>query len=284
MVLVDEDRCVACGRCVDICHEQCIAVVDDVVRIDDGLCSTCTQCIAICPQKALSWNGAPSTAFDASRLPSPEQLDELFKQRRTIRFFKDAPLDPALVEEIVGYGIYAPTNHYDLRAVVVDDPDTIKALDQVVVQFTARMYNLFFRPQIVFNLLRKLTPALKLEDKVKMEEVAERGSTIPTPAALVFIVGDPWIAHAEASAQYAMYNIILYAQSRGLGSCIWGGGKLAFGRSRVARRLLGLKKRERVLGGLLLGYGAVTFRNKVAGKTLPIQWNGGKGSPAPRHQ
>jgi nitroreductase len=102
-----------------------------------------------------------------------------------------------------------------------------------------------------------------------------RGYTIRKPAAVVFIVGDKWIAHSEASAQYALYNMILYAQARGIGSCLWGGGKLALDRSKAARERLGLQKREHILGALLLGYPAVTFRNKVEGKTLPIQWNSG---------
>ena len=246
MVVVDEERCVGCGSCVDICHEQCMTLVDDVVRVDHDLCSTCTQCVAICPEQAFSWDGVLPTAYDGSRLPSPGQLDELFKERRTIRFFEEDALDRTLLEEIVRYGIYAPTNNYDLRAVVVDDRETIEALDQVVLQFTLRMYNLFFRPKTIFNLLRKTTLALKLKDKVKMESAVERGHTIDKPAAVPFIVGDKWIAHSEASAQYTLRIMILCAQSRGIGSCAWGGGKLSLRRSKVARERLGLNKREHI--------------------------------------
>lgn len=276
MIVADKDKCTGCGLCVEICHEHCMALSDDAVSINYELCSTCTQCIAVCPQQAISWDGVPPVAYDKTRLPSPEQLDELFKERRTIRFFKRDRVDRALLEEIVGYGIYAPTNNYDLRAIVVDDEEIIVELEQLILRFMTRMYDLVYKPKIVFNLVRRITPGLDPKDKVKIEEAIERGRTLGSiPAAVVFIVGDRRIALSEASAQYALYNMILYAQAKGIGSCLRGTGQLLLDRFGTARRCLGLRKHEHILGTLMLGYPAVRFANKVEGKTLDIQWNDG---------
>jgi nitroreductase/NAD-dependent dihydropyrimidine dehydrogenase PreA subunit len=277
MIVVDKEKCTRCGQCVRICHESCMVLGEQSVSIDYALCSTCTQCIAICPETALSWDGVAPVAYDETRLPSAEQLDELFKERRTIRRFTNDKLDRTLLEEIVGYGIYAPTNNFDLRAIVVDDPAMIHALDRIILQFVARIYGLFFKPRIVFSLLRMITPAMKAKDKVKMEGDLERGSTFEQPpAAVVFIVGDRRIALSEPSTQYALYNMILYAQAKGIGSRLKGTGQIFLDKSRAARRRLGLHKREHILGTLELGYPAVRFRNKVRGKRLPIQWNTGQ--------
>jgi nitroreductase/NAD-dependent dihydropyrimidine dehydrogenase PreA subunit len=275
MIVVDKDECTGCGLCVKICHEHCMALVDDAVRINYELCSTCTQCIAICPEQALSWDHVPPAAYDETRLPSPEQLDELFKERRTIRFFKRDRVDRTLLQEIVGYGIYAPTNNYDLRAIVVDDEEIIGELDRILLRYVSRTYKVVFKPKIVFNLIRRITPALQLKDKVKMESALERGHAFHRPPAIVFIVGDKRIALSEASAQYALYNMILYAQAKGIGSCLWGSAPTFLDRSKAVRERLGLQKHEHILGALGLGYPAVKFRNKVEGKTLSIQWNDG---------
>ena len=97
MIIVDRVECRGCGQCARICHEQCIVLVGEnghrSARVDHALCSTCTQCIAICPRQALSWEGVPPTAYDASRLPSAEQLAELFQQRRTVRCFSRNKID-----------------------------------------------------------------------------------------------------------------------------------------------------------------------------------------------
>jgi NAD-dependent dihydropyrimidine dehydrogenase PreA subunit/nitroreductase len=272
MVVFDKDKCTGCGLCVKICHEHCMALVDDTVGINYELCSTCTQCIAICPQQALSWDHVPPVAYDEARLPSPEQLDELFKERRTIRFFRSDKIDRTLLEEIVGYGIYAPTNNYELRAVVVDDEEIMEELERIVMQFVSRIYNLFFRSRIVFNLIRMITPAMDPKDKVKMESALERGYTFHLPAAMVCIVGDRRIALSGASAQYALYNMILYAQTKGIGSRLRGTGEIFLDRSKAARQRLDLQKHEHILGMLELGYPAVKFANKVESKALSIQW------------
>jgi nitroreductase/NAD-dependent dihydropyrimidine dehydrogenase PreA subunit len=275
MIVADKDKCTGCGLCVKICHEHCMVLTDDTISINYDLCSTCTQCIAVCPQQAISWDGVPPVAYDKTRLPSPEQLDELFKERRTIRFFKKDRVDRAILKEIVGYGIYAPTNNYNLRAIVVDDQEIIEALDLILMQFVSRVYKVVFKPRIVFNLIRRITPALDPKDKVKMENALERGYAFHRPPAIVFIVGDKRIALSEASAQYALYNMILYAQAKGIGSCLWGAAEISLDRNKAARKRLGLGKHEHILGALGLGYPAVKFANKVEGKTLSIQWNGG---------
>jgi len=272
MIIIDQAQCIACGRCVDICHEGCMALAEGVLHVDHALCSTCTQCIAICPAQALSWDGVPPLANDDERLPSPAQLDELFKQRRTVRRFKDIPVDRALLQEIAAYGIYAPTNHYHLRALLVDDARVLDELQAIGLRALRRIYNLFYRPKPVFALLTRLTPAMQEKDKVKLEACLADGRPFTVAPAAILVVGDASIAHAEASAQYALYNMILYAQARGLGSAISGGARLLLNPQKAARRRLGLGKGERILAALHLGHPAVTFRNKVRGKEMPLTW------------
>jgi nitroreductase/NAD-dependent dihydropyrimidine dehydrogenase PreA subunit len=279
MITVDRKRCRGCGLCAHICHEQCIVLAGQengaAARIDHALCSTCTQCIAICPQRALSWDHAEPVAYDGSRLPTPEELAELLMQRRTIRYFQPRAIDQALLEEIVGVGIYAPTNNYALRAVVVDDPGLMETLDAVIMRFIRWIYNLFYRSDVVFRLVSALTPAVDKKGKVKMARALARGRASETlPAATVFVVGDRRILLSEASAQYALYNMILYAQARGIGSRINAGGPITLDRSHVVRTRLGLRRREHILATLELGYPAVRFRNKVEGRAMPVAWNG----------
>jgi nitroreductase len=254
-----------------------MALDNGAPRINHALCSTCTQCVAICPQQALSWNGAPPEAYDRDRLPTPAQIDELLKERRTIRRFKETKIARPLVEEIVSYGIYAPTNNYHLRAIVVDEEAVIEALDQIAVRFSARILNLFYKPRVLFALLSRLWPNPDYRlNKPKLEAVTARGYTFDhNVSAMVFIVGDKKTPLSEASAHYALYNMVLYAQTKGVGSCLWGPGQIFLTRTREARGRLGLERHERVYGTLLLGYPAVKFSNKVTGKALPIQWNEG---------
>jgi nitroreductase/ferredoxin len=271
-VIIDKHRCTGCGLCARICHEHCITLVDGQATINYEPCSTCSQCVAICPQRALSWRHVPPLPYDRERLPSADQLDELFKERRTMRSFSEEKIDRALLEEIISYGAYAPTNNYNLRVIAVDDETTLEALERIILQFMRRVYSLFFRSRIIFKLIRILTPAMDPKDKVKMEETLARGDSFHLPAAMVLIVGDSRIALSLVSAQYALYNMILYAQTQGIGTRLKGTGQIFLDRSRAARRHLGLQKHEHILGMLELGYPAVQFANKVEGKALGLRW------------
>ena len=276
MIIVDEAKCLACGSCVEICHEHCMTLIDGTVSIDYGYCSTCTQCIAVCPEQALSWNHVPPVAYDETRLPSPEQLNELFKERRSIRFYEDRKIDRMLLEEIIGYGIYAPTQNFKLRAIVVDDEEIIQAFDRVVLKYVSRIYNVFCKPKIMSDLARMIGRSPDhLQAKPKLEAALERGYASHHPAAIVFIVGDRRKVLSEPSAQFVLYNMILYAQTKGIGSCLWANGPMFLDKNKAAKKHLSLHNHERIFGALLLGYPAVSFRNKVQGKRLSIQWNDG---------
>ena len=45
--------CVLCGRCVNHCPPQAMAVVDGRVRIDPDLCIRCYCCQELCPADAV---------------------------------------------------------------------------------------------------------------------------------------------------------------------------------------------------------------------------------------
>jgi ferredoxin len=279
MVIIEKDKCVGCGLCAKICHEQCIHLFavnsHKELQIESALCSTCTQCIAICPFQALSWNGVPPEAYEQEQLPSASHLSELFRQRRTVRYFKKKKIPRALIEEIVRIGIYAPTNNFNLRAIVVDHPAIMQEFDALIMRLVSLVYNLFYRSKMVFNIFKAITPLVTAKQKVKLERGLERDSAFESrPAAMIFVVGDSRILKSEASAQYALYNIVLYAQANGVGSRISAAGVLTLDRNAGARKMLGLQKHEHILGALDLGYPAVRFKNKVEGKTMPLMWAG----------
>ena len=253
MIQIDRAQCTGCGLCASICHESCITLVEGRPEIDETYCSTCSQCVAICPAGALSWNGVAPAAFDAARLPTAAQLDELFKQRRSIRSYKETPVERSLLTEIVHYGIYAPTHNYSLRAIIVDDRTIIAALDQILMRFVTTVYNVAYRPKIVGWLARAIGMEEEyLLNKPKLEGAINRGRAIRYPAAIVFIVGDRRIPLSIDSAQYALANMTFYAQVKGIGGCLWGNGPIFMDRSRAARRLLGLQRRDRIFGALFL--------------------------------
>jgi nitroreductase/NAD-dependent dihydropyrimidine dehydrogenase PreA subunit len=276
MVTLRPEKCSQCGLCADLCHESCITMTENGPRIDQLVCSTCTQCIAACPNQALAWDGVAPAVFERGRLPAAEQLDELFKERRSIRRFKRQKVDRCLLEEIARYGSYAPTHAFNLRAIIVDDETLIATLDQAIVANCRWIYRLAYRLKILGLLASWLGYAGEMiKARPKIEATIQQGHAFHSmPTAFILIVGDKNVPLSEASAQYALANMMYYAQVKGVGTCLWANGPIFIDKHRQARRQLGIKPGERIFGAMYMGYPAARFSNKVAGKKMAIQWNG----------
>jgi nitroreductase len=90
----------------------------------------------------------------------------------------------------------------------------------------------------------------------------------------ILVVGDKKAPVSEASAQYALANIMYYAQVKGVGTCLWANGPLFIDKHRASRQPSGLQSNERVFGAMYMGYLTIKFHNKVSGKEMGVQWNG----------
>ncbi len=277
MIRIDQDKCNLCGLCVRICHEYCLHIENEILTLDKQYCSTCTQCIAVCPQQAITWNNLQPEAFDKAIYPNSQQLEELLKERRTIREYTPKKIDKSLLKEIAGYALYAPTHDFNLRVIIIDDDVLLQQIDSMVLKFSANLYKWIYRSGIVYFLLKVFTPDLKFEflrARPKMENAIRRHAGFKSkPAAILMIIGNKRIPLSLESAQYALYNIDLYAQTKGIACRNLVGNQMILNRNKKFRRLIGLSKYERIFGTILMGYPAIKFKNKVTGKHIKIQWN-----------
>ena len=186
-------------------------------------------------------------SFNRSLYPSSDQIDELFKERRTIRDYKGEKIDRLLLEKLAGYTVYAPTHNFNFRVIIIDDGLIIDLIDSIILKFTARIYSWFYKNKVIYSLLRVFTPSREheyLKAKPKLE-----------------------------SAQYALYNLDLYAQVKGLACRNLVGNQAVINRNKKFRKKLGIKPAEKIFGTITLGYPAIKFKNKVYGKNVIIQWN-----------
>lgn len=49
MVLIDQEKCVVCGGCLDLCPSAAMLMIDDKVGIDPDKCVGCKICAQVCP-------------------------------------------------------------------------------------------------------------------------------------------------------------------------------------------------------------------------------------------
>lgn len=53
-VQIDQEKCIGCGRCVKVCPQHALTLIDKKSHVDISKCIGCFECITVCPVKAIS--------------------------------------------------------------------------------------------------------------------------------------------------------------------------------------------------------------------------------------
>ena len=68
IVVIDEEKCTGCGKCVAPCAEGAIRIIDGKAKvISEELCDGMGFCIGICPEGAISIKKRQTVKFDAEK-------------------------------------------------------------------------------------------------------------------------------------------------------------------------------------------------------------------------
>jgi Pyruvate/2-oxoacid:ferredoxin oxidoreductase delta subunit len=67
MLMIDDDRCIACAGCIALCPEAALFQDIDGLKVHQDLCTLCGICVGFCPVMALSVVDAVTERGEAAR-------------------------------------------------------------------------------------------------------------------------------------------------------------------------------------------------------------------------
>ena len=144
-VIFDYDKCNNDGICADVCQRKLIKLDAKTSRPESipeavELCINCGHCLAVCPTSAITVKGvSPENCRRISRkeLPDYQQVDLLMRSRRSIRVYKDRPLDQKIIEQLLDTCRYAPSgsNTQPVHWIVASGRDRLDKLAQMVIDW-----------------------------------------------------------------------------------------------------------------------------------------------------
>ena len=76
---VDEDLCVGCGKCTEVCGTGAIRIIDKKAVVDLNRCICCAICMRTCPRGAIGM-----IPYSFPILQREEDLDEIKAQLKGI--------------------------------------------------------------------------------------------------------------------------------------------------------------------------------------------------------
>lgn len=131
MLIIDENKCTGCQKCIKVCpSEGALVIKGKVVEVDLNRCTLCSACVSICPVDAMQIKRKAKTA-DTSAYADVWVFAELDGEK----------LKP-VVAELLGKGRELAENlKQNLAAVVLGrSPEIDKCLDKLAAQGADKIY------------------------------------------------------------------------------------------------------------------------------------------------
>ncbi len=292
-IAIDPNRCTSDGLCAIVCPARIIvqtdtAVVPDVIERER--CITCGHCVAICHSNAITHSAFPSgsvTPIEFDRVPSPEQVIELLRTRRSVREFRERSVERETLQRIIDGARFAPSGHnsQSTQYLVVLDRAMLRQVTAVTIEYlrfeVGRLNNWFLKTAVAL-VNRKLVETGQKELPVfeRVIRAYEQGADPilqRAPALLVFHA-ERGTGMADVNANLALQNASLVAHSLGVGH-FYTGWLIAACRVPASRAwirripdLLGIPPDNKVHGALALGYPVPRYTNWIERRPARIQW------------
>jgi ferredoxin len=156
---IDEKKCIGCGLCKQVCIRDNIEIEEIAVELGND-CFDCGQCSTLCPTNAIELVAYAGQAdrienYDMANIPvSYENMLQFYKQRRTVRWFKDEKISKETFLKLMEAAYYSPNrqNIQDVEFVVVDEK--LDDFIELVYDIISVKEDEFFRIKQLGNYLR----------------------------------------------------------------------------------------------------------------------------------
>jgi len=282
---INRERCNNCGLCARDCASGTLQVVEDEVRVEEPTwCNLCSHCVAVCPQDAViheGLSGSESRRIDRDRTDA-ECYREVVMARRSVRHFKDEPVDRDEIEEILDLARYSPTasNTMDVGYVVITDRELIDKVGEKIFRQGEKFAAFLEKPagkvvKKLFGNNNTLKGILRYADRIDTfkEWVASGRNPVTHKApAMIIIHGPEKGRFVPENAAIAAANITNYAHARGLGTCYLGLVVVPAERSEKLSRRLGVPEGRKICMALALGRPAYRYRNTPIRPAPDVTW------------
>ena len=196
---------------------------------------------------------------------SPNQGEQFFKSRRSIRNFKRTQINKEKIEQLIDIARYAPSglNLQPVKWLVIQDTEEVKKLSGIVIDW--------MKQEVANN-----SPMVSFLHLDAIIASWEKGIDFISRDAPHLIIAYGLVADqtAQGSCTIALTHLELAASVANMGACWAGYISLAAGIFEPMQKALGLRSREKCMGAMLIGYPKFEYKRIPLRNSALIKWSG----------
>ena len=268
---VDQDKCKRDGICVSECPVRIIELKDksSLPELTPGgaeLCINCGHCVAVCPHGAMSLKTMPLEQLplmDPAILPTQRQIDHFLRSRRSIRVYKDKPVERETLASLIDVVRYAPSGHnyQPVHWLVIQGRDEIKRLSGIVIDWMRLMIAAEW----------PVAQEMHFDQAVHAWENGVDRVLRDAPH-LIVAHGPAGLKHVQSACTIALAYLELAAYSFGLGACWAGYFNAAANSHKPMQQALSLPENHQCYGAMMVGYAKNKYHRLPLRNEAKIEW------------
>ena len=271
LLIIDESKCKQDGFCARECPTAIIRLKEKetypaVINGGEQSCLRCGHCVAVCPHGALSHSEIPieeCPPIKKNLVINEDQAVQFLRTRRSIRLYKDRPVEKEKIQRLIEIARYAPTgsNSQLIEWLVFTDQAKIREIARLTVEH-------------IRSLIKKDPESYKSTYMPRVVAAYDAGVDAVLRNAPVLIV-----AYAPKTAGNGMVDLTialayldLVAPNLGLGTC-WAGLLQGMLRSWAPlKEALGIPEDYPYHYPMMLGYPQFKYQRLPERKAPKISW------------
>lgn len=271
MITINAKKCIGCGKCITDCFPHDISLIDQKAIPKNVSCINCGHCVAVCPQNAVSmdhYDMREVKEYDKDSFSiSSERLLNFIKFRRSVRQFKNLPVEKEKLEQIIEAGRFTQTasNMQDVSFTVIED--TILPLKKLVMQTLKDMGKELIDSKTEDIRLRRYGVLWhQMWSSYQKDPIA--GDRLFFNAPCIIAISSSF----EVDGALAASNMELMADALGLGTFFSGFFVAATDHNPAIKDMLSLKDDKKLICCMVIGYPSITYQRTVPRKKPDIIW------------